>query len=235
MHPTTAQLAMRVIRDRKKILALQNPDFEHIELITAGGFRKSKATLLHIRDELFVVYDWEPSFVADVGDDSIYGFNKQLIAEHYSLTLAVGTAVGEYMASHRINPPKVVYTGHGWGGALAVMQSFVVPPSYLVTFGQPAIGNHRCTEYLESKIQQKKHGQFVYDRYSYLKDPLARAKPFEGFDHIDSTLCNHLYINNAHERILNPSWFTRFWDGFLNGNGQAYEKLTYNVLMRIVT
>lgn len=231
MRITTARVAMNVTRDRQKIVALNHKYFTHIENISGTGFKDAKATLFHLGEVLYVVYDYEPFFVADTCDDSHYGFNKQLMKQHLQLTISVGTAVAEYLSDVDGPLPKVVYTGHGWGGALAVLQSFVVPPTYLVTFGQPPVGNHHCTEYMRQKVSQKSHGSFIYDRYTYLKDPLAKARPFSGYQHIGREMCNHMHINSEQEKVINPSWWYQLVDGFMKGRGQLYLKTTYDVLI----
>jgi hypothetical protein len=223
-----------IYRDRK------STSYMHVERISAKeqlGSADSSVTLIHDKSEdiLYVIYDWAPESIDDVHDDSFCGFNKQLRTEHESLTLAAGAAIAEYVADYQLRNNvnlNVVYTGFGWGGALAVMQAFIVPPSYLVTFGQPPVGNHFCSEYLDTKVQSKKSGRFVYDRYTYLKDPLAKNRCIEGYEHIEG---NHLYINRDFEKVANPSWFYRLKDGFMWGGKQAYAKLTYDFLMRTVT
>ena len=162
-NKTTAKTAIDLIlRKRAYIAGYSSKDrgpfssrFKHIEVITNELPHLSTATIVHEEDTLFVIYDWDPKLLSGDTDGSTMGFNQQIRWEHESLTLAVGEALGEYLVelgvgqSMAYSPPKVVYTGHGYGGALALMQSFVTPPAELITFGQPPVGGSQCSDYLQ--------------------------------------------------------------------------------------
>ena len=229
----TAQRAIGLISLRRKLILLAHRDLEHIEVINAGSGRgKASATLMHLEDELFVVYDWEPLDIAGLhSGTSICGFNRDLLEMHQELTLSTGAAVSEYMQS--CDPekrPTIVYTGHGWGGALALMQSFVVPPAQLITFGQPAVGNEETTDYLRRKVKEKT-GPFHYQRYTYHRDPLADTKFADGYQHIGASICVHRLITADYKEVLNPAPLMKFIQRMWPESGLGYTKRDYYTLM----
>jgi hypothetical protein len=233
----TAQTAIWLISSRRKMILLAHLDFEHIEVINAEtGQGRASATLMHLDDELFVVYDWEPLDISAAKDAfGTNGFNSELLDEHYELTLSVGAAISEYMQSCAPDKrPEIIYTGHGWGGALALMQTFVVPPAKLITFGQPAVGNAETTGYLRRKVKEKT-GPFSYQRYTYHSDPLADTKFADGYQHIGASICVHRLITADYKEVLNPAPLMKFIQRIWTEAAFGYTKRDYYTLMYLTS
>jgi len=159
---------------------------------------------------LFVVFRYETT-VDTTDRDNSYDIAGDVLAAHSYLSGAVVEAILErntsaYMADRRVS--KIVYTGHGWGGVLALLQNTVTPADYTCTFGQPAAGNEDLEVKLKDVCASKKHGstKLNYERFTMTPDTLARGELFTALEHFGT----HISMDVVGACYLNPGWTTQF-------------------------
>lgn len=203
MNPT-ADLAVYYCKTRLKQMALGNFVFvkRGVERMVVSAHHDAETNLV------FVVFEHNPE-TPDLEQYSDFGIAMEAYKGFSQLASDTITNVGEYLMECDLNGveelPQVVYTGYGWGGAIAALQAATVKSAYLVTFGQPPFIHD-----VEGFCEQYPHMEKLpYDRITLYGDRATRVYPWSTFDHLPSV---HTYYDRNLDPQLNPSVWKQVFD-----------------------
>lgn len=209
---TNAINALSLCRHYRHIVFLNHQHYEHVQLISDRTQTPARACLIRDDDRLYLIWDYQPDeFSLEVDPDADYTINKQLLHEWQLLSPTVAEALMEYMleveADDRL-PRKVVYCGHGYGAALAMLQCAVTHPDELYTFGLPPVGD----EDLLQRLRLLDFEAPYWDSYVLAGDRRTRL-PWGPYCEMDEDVLNFiepgLVLHSRHHP--RPSMMYRSW------------------------
>jgi len=149
--------AAALVDQRQLIVMLNDPLYDYIEL-TSGGLGHSSLTLIREGAVLYCIFSWPNAKPGVQLVDGAVQLNAGLLAEYTHAGSQFQISISEYMMfSHMADakPDTVVYTGAGWGGAIATLMAAVVPPDHIFAFEEPLIWHKSVLTYLHEKTQGK--------------------------------------------------------------------------------
>lgn len=140
MSAEITRRAATLVHQRQKIVMLNDPAYDYIEL-ASGGLGHSSLTLIREGPTLYCIYDWPTARLGSAMSPGEIAFNAELLAEYQKVGSQYQVTISEYILSCQMEdnlPTTTVYCGWGWGGSLASMMATIVPPDYCYEFASKA-------------------------------------------------------------------------------------------------